>query len=399
MESREYRKNKTTELFRKLDKAIFICSSMNFWVDDNGIPELVVNSYKRISKVINVAIVLFMVAEIGSFFNQNNLTEKQKSDRCLMTFSHIILYSCTLSLWHHRETVTEMLFTLAVGLKKDFNDEATERLMLKRTRIYSSAFVLLCFNALVFYGLEGLASVLFSGGTFVTMITVWPDVHDESLLAGVGRVAIYILWWLWMLRVTTAYLLVLTVTISLSHQYINLQMYFKSIAGIFEEGISQSEKEEKFERALKLGIRLHATTIWCAHQVQRTFGNVFSGQIIVNIGVLVLLMSQFKNSDRAPSHLLAIAATFASMLFGTGVIMWSAGDITVEAENLPTAIFLSGWQNCTNRSSYRIRRLMLIAMAQSQKRVVIKSYGFLELSYQSYVSIVKTSYSIFSVMY
>ncbi|XP_063360109.1 uncharacterized protein LOC134649333 [Cydia amplana] len=399
METRKYRKNKTTELFHKMDKAIFICSGMNFWVDDNGIPELVLNAYKRIYKVINVAVVLFMVAEIGSFFTQNNLTEKQRSNRFLMTFSHIVLYAFTLSLSHHKETVTEILFTLAVCLKKDFNDEETERLMLKRTRFYACALVGLCYTALVFYGVEGLTQVLFSDGTFVTVITIWPEVHDQSHLAGVARVGIYFLWWLWMIRATTAYLLVLTVTVSLSHQYTNLQMYFKSIAGVFDERISQSEKEEKFERALKLGIRLHATTIWCTQQVQRTCGNVFSGHIIVNIGVLVLLMSQFKNSDRALIHVLPAAATFASMMFSTGVIMLSAGDITVEAGNLPTAIFLSGWQNNTNMYSYRIRRMMLIALAQSQKPVIIKSCGFIGLSYQSYLSIVKTSYSIFSVLY
>ncbi|XP_063619197.1 uncharacterized protein LOC134792014 [Cydia splendana] len=399
MVSRKYRKTKTTEFFHKFDKIIFVCSSMNYWVDDNGIPEVVVNAYKRITKVINAAIVLFIVGEMGSFFTQNNLTEKQKSDRVMMPFSHIILYSFTLSLIHHKETVTEILFTLAVGLKKDFNDEETEILMLKRTKIYACALVLLSYNALVFYGVEGLTQVLFSDGTFVTMITVWPEVHDQSLLAGVGRIGVYVLWWLWMIRVTTAYLLVLVVTISLSHQYMNLQMYFKSIAGVFEERISQREKEQKFERALKLGIRLHATTIWCTQQVQRTFGSVFSGHIIVNIGMMVTLMSQFKDSDRALSHVLAIVATFTCMLFSTGFIMWSAGDITVEAGNLPTAIFMSGWQNCTNMSSYRIRRLMLIAMTQSQKPVNMKCCGFMELSYQSYVSIVKTSYSIFSVLY
>ncbi|XP_063377591.1 uncharacterized protein LOC134664777 [Cydia fagiglandana] len=399
MESRKYRKNKTTEFLHKLDKIVFACSSMNYWVDHNDLPEVYLNAYKRIMKVINAGIVLFLVGELASFFTQNNLTENQKSDRVMQTLSQNILYSVALSLDHHKETVTEILFTLAVGLKKDFNDLETEILMLKRTKIYACTFVLLCFNSVLFYGVKGLSKVLFSGETFITMITAWPDVHDRSLLAGVCRVGVYVLCWLWMARVTAAYLIVFAVTISLSHQYMNLQMYFKSLAGVFKERISQSEKEEKYERALKLGIRLHATTIWCTQQVQRTCGNVYNGHIIVNICVMVQLMSQFKDSDRSLSHVLAILATFMSMLFSTGFIMWSAGDITVEAGNLPTAIFMSGWQNCTNMSSYRIRRLVLIAMIQSQKPVIIKSFGFIEISYQSYVSIVKTSYSIFSVLY
>ncbi|XP_063377593.1 uncharacterized protein LOC134664779 [Cydia fagiglandana] len=397
MESPKYRKNKTTEFFHKLDKIIFVCSSMNYWVDHNGIPGVYMNVYKRIMKVIKAGIVLFVVGELTSFFTQNNLTENQKSDRLMMTLSHTLLYYVTLSL--DKETVTEILFTLAVGLKKDFNDPETEILMLKRTKIYACTFVFLSFNSILFYGIKGFTKVLFSDETFITMITAWPDVHDRSPLAGVGRVVVYVLCWLWMARVTTAYLLVLVVTISLSHQYMNLQMYFKSLAGVFEERISQSEKEEKYERALKLGIRLHATTIWCTQQVQRTCGNVFSAHIIINIFVMVQLLSQFKDADRSPGHVSAILATSVTMLINTGFIMWSAGDVTVEAGNLPTAIFMSGWQNCTNMSSYRIRRLVLIAMIQSQKPVIIKSFGFIEISYQSYVSIVKTSYSIFSVLY
>ncbi|XP_061711536.1 uncharacterized protein LOC133520861 [Cydia pomonella] len=169
MESREYRKNKTTELFHNLDKVIYVFSGMNFWVDDNNVPKLVFNAYKRISKVINVAIVLFLMAEIGSFFTQNNLTEKQKADRVMMTFSHIILYYFTHSLIHRKETVTEILYTLAVSLKKDFNDEETERLMLKRTKIYMCVFVALCCISFVFYGVEGLARVLFSGKAIYTI--------------------------------------------------------------------------------------------------------------------------------------------------------------------------------------------------------------------------------------
>nr|WEG72119.1 odorant-receptor-25 [Grapholita molesta] len=387
MESRKYRKNKTTELFRKLDKFIFLCSSTNFWVDDNGIPELTRKAYRILIKVLNGAVVLFMVSELGSFFTQHNLTEKQQSNQVFMPFSHIILYSFTWSLIHDKEAVTELLFVLAVDLKKDFNDEDTETRMLKRTKFFTCVLICLCFNSLLLYGIEGFSQVLFSDGTFVTMITFWPEVHDQTLPASICRVGIYIVWWLWMIRVIMAYVLVIAITISLSHQYRNLQLYFKSIANIFEERLSQREKEEKYERALKLGISLHSTTIWCTKQVQRTCGKLFSGHIVTNVYVMVQLMSQLKQTDRSLGQVLPIAVTIAVMLFSTGIIMWNAGDITVEAGNLPTAIFLSGWQNCTHKCSYRVRRTVLIAMAQSQKPVIIKSCGFIELSYDSYITV------------
>ncbi|XP_073942615.1 uncharacterized protein [Choristoneura fumiferana] len=396
----EYQKNKTTELFFSLNRVIFFCSAINFWVEETGIPTLIVKVYQRLSKLIHFASYLFIAFEWGAFYTQHNLTEKQKSDRFLMSFSHTILYSFTVVITHHKEAVTELLYTLAVTLKKDFNDATTERLMVKRTKFYTSAFVVTCGIALIFYGIDGIVQVAYLDSTFVTLIPFWPDVDDHRAVASVARIATYVFWWIFMARITSAYLLVLAITICMSHQYINLQLYFESLEDIFQQKyLTQIIKEARYERALKVGVKLHATTIWCTQQVQKICGLVFSGQIIVNIMVLVLLMSQMVNSERTMSNTLPIASTIVSMLFSTGLIMWNAGDVTVEAARVPTAIFLSGWQHCQEEASRRIRRLLLIAITQSQQPVVIKSLGVIELSYQSYLSIVKTSYSIFSVLY
>nr|AJE25905.1 olfactory receptor OR66 [Planotortrix excessana] len=395
----KYKKSKATDFFFNLNRVIFFCNSLNFWVEEVGVSALFVKFYQSLSKLINIAAYIFVAFEWGAFYTQNNLTEKQKGDRFLMSFSHTILYSFTVIMIHHRERVRELWFTLAVTLKKDFNDAETERLMIKTTKFYTSAFVVICGNALIFYGIDGIIQLAYSDGTFVTLIPFWPDVNDHRTVASAARIATYVFWWFFMARITSVYLLVLTITICLSHQYTNLQLYFKSLENIFKQNLPQSIKEARYERALKIGVKLHATTIWCTQQVQETCSMVFSGQIIVNTTVMVLLLSQMVASERTLGNTLPIAATIVSMLFSTGLIMWNAGDVTVEAARLPTAMFLSGWQHCQDKASYRIRRLLLIAITQSQKPVVIRTLGVIELSYQSYLSIVKTSYSIFSVLY
>nr|AIT69908.1 olfactory receptor 66 [Ctenopseustis herana] len=395
----KYQKSKSTDFFFNLNRVIFFCNSMNFWVEEVGVPALFIKIYQFLSKLINIAAYIFVAFEWAAFYTQHNLTEKQKSDRFLMSFSHTILYSFTVVIIYHKERVRELWFTLAVTLKEDFNDAETERKMIKTTKFYTSAFVVICGNALIFYGIDGIIQLAFSDGTFVTLIPFWPDVDDHRTVAGAARIVTYIFWWFFMARVTSVYLLVLAITICLSHQYTNLQLYFKSLENIFKQNLPQSIKEARYERALKIGVKLHATTIWCTREVQETCSMVFSGQIIVNTTVMVLLMSQMVASERTMGNTLPIAATIVSMLFSTGLIMWNAGDVTVEAARLPTAIFLSGWQHCQDKASHRIRRLLLIAVTQSQKPVVIKTLGVIELSYQSYLSIVKTSYSIFSVLY
>ncbi|CAH2243684.1 jg26157 [Pararge aegeria aegeria] len=70
-----------------------------------------------------------------------------------------------------------------------------------------------------------------------------------------------------------------------------------------------------------------------------------------------------------------------------------------EADLLPTAMYSSGWQNCRGTRSQRVRKLLVIAMTLAQKRAVIRSFGTMEISYRAYVSMVKASYSAFSLLY
>ncbi|CAH4033616.1 unnamed protein product [Pieris brassicae] len=55
-----------------------------------------------------------------------------------------------------------------------------------------------------------------------------------------------------------------------------------------------------------------------------------------------------------------------AVLLSNGFFMCNAGDITAEAASLPSAIFASGWHHCSGSSSARIRKLITLALAQSQ---------------------------------
>uniref|UniRef100_A0A2A4J5V4 Odorant receptor n=1 Tax=Heliothis virescens TaxID=7102 RepID=A0A2A4J5V4_HELVI len=138
----------------------------------------------------------------------------------------------------------------------------------------------------------------------------------------------------------------------------------------------------------------------CTGDIQKICRDVFSGQIIFNITLLIIvLMYQMVNSARSLTNALTLVMVALSILLSTGFFMWNAGDITVEAKSLPTAMFSSGWEHCGRDSSVRVRKLIVIAMMQAQEPVVLTGLGIIALSYQSYVSIVKSSYSVFSVLY
>lgn len=101
-----------------------------------------------------------------------------------------------------------------------------------------------------------------AGDTFNTVITAWPDVHDRSVLSNIGRIIIYLTWWIYLTRIFSVYSLVICLTIAISHQFKNLKSYFYSLSKIFDnDNLSQTEKEQEYERAFKVGINMHSETL------------------------------------------------------------------------------------------------------------------------------------------
>lgn len=65
-----------------------------------------------------------------------------------------------------------------------------------------------------------------------------------------------------MIRVSSAYMVAITMTVCLSHQYTNLYSYFSSLNEIFEnEDLNKEEKEREYEGRFKIGIKLHSETL------------------------------------------------------------------------------------------------------------------------------------------
>nr|AJF23814.1 olfactory receptor OR58 [Planotortrix octo] len=394
-----YCTNKTVYLFRKICKVIFLSCATNFGFEDTNLPSCFIRIYGLISKILEVIVFVFLASEWGSFYTQKNLTEKQLSDMYLFAFSHVVLYAIYASALYHRERIRELVLALTVTLKQVCNDEATERVMIMKTYRSLTAMVFVCSGSLFSYGLDAGVQAFTSNATFTTVIPVWPDVEDRQFIASVARIIYYIIWWIFVVRVISIYLIVLCITICLGHQFTNLHKYFLKLNDIFEENGSQEDKERRYEKAVKVGVKMHSITLWCAEQTQVTCGVAYSGQVIINVSVLVLLMIQMVHTERTLTSAAPIAMLGASVLVSSAVFMLNAGDITIEASRLPTAMFLSGWHNCRGQASVRARKLLTIAMAEAQNPVVIIGLGVIQLSYQSYVSIVKSSYSLFSVIY
>nr|QZA75637.1 odorant receptor 53 [Plutella xylostella] len=393
--------NKTALFFYSVCKYMYLCTVGNFWSHQLSWSRPVRTLMERSKLLIDILLNAFVISSLLSFFTQKELSEKQASDRLMFCISHPILYfSFLVSVSLYRTKIIAIVEQLSLTLKAVYNDEATERQMLGRAKLFGVIYSVYVSMVFVTFGIDGIFQVASKGQPFVTVVPVWPGTTDPSAAASVARGILYLLWALFLVRTSAIYLLVLLLTICLSHQYTNLQAYFRDLNQIFESNLGQKAKEAKYERDLKIGIRLHAETLWCTQEVKKAFKILFSGQILLSISVLVLLMLQMMQmSSRSVAGVLAVLLLASSVLFITGMFMWNAGDITVEAALVPAAMYSSGWQHCRGSARHRVRRTLAAAIRQGQVPVVIKVLGVIDLSYSSYLTIVKTSYSVFSVLY
>lgn len=103
---------------------------------------------------------------------------------------------------------------------------------------------------------------MFSEGTFTTVITTWPLVDDPSTIAHIARLVNYVIWWVFVTRIISSYIIIIVLITSMSQKYMNLQSYFNKIERVFvDRDLEQNEKEIKYEESFKLGVKLHSSTL------------------------------------------------------------------------------------------------------------------------------------------
>ncbi|XP_045532743.1 uncharacterized protein LOC123720246 [Pieris brassicae] len=384
--------SKTSEFVEKVTKLQYMLGLPYVWVDDKK-PKY----FQHFNKIFTFVAISFVISDYVSFFTQNHLTEKQTTDRTLFTLSHTILLLYCFVFEYYKEDI-KILYKVAVSLKTHHNDLAIEKKMIRKAKIYLASFGSILGYALTSYAIDGTMQVLKANGTFTPVITAWPGVTERGFWPDVFRIIAYFGLWMFMLKVYAVHVFVFSIAVILSHQYTNLQSYFYSLDDIFKKTCSVEEKIKEYEKSLKLGLWMHAETLWCVEECQRINTWVFNGQTTFSFTIICLELLQMANSTSVMNALSNVSSGLA-VLLSNGFFMCNAGDITAEAASLPSAIFASGWHHCSGSSSARIRKLITLALAQSQKPVVIRSFYVIEFSYETFVSLLKASYSLFSILY
>nr|CUQ99419.1 Olfactory receptor 65 [Manduca sexta] len=398
----KYPWNKSKEWFERIVFWAYLSGLPNFWIEDLNFSKHFMKFYDKYARALDIISCIFVLLELLSVFTQHELSKKQQTIQILFCVGHPFLCLYSALMGHYKEKTRGVLLELVVTLKQVHNDPNVEKMMIKQCNMYSIAFTFSCFCSMLFYCVDSLIQVLKTGVTFNVVIPVWPIIADNSVIANVARVLYHIVWIIFMAKVACVYIIVISLSTCISHQYKNLQKYFESLNEIFlDENLKQDEKKAKYEEKFKIGVKAHAQTLRVTKESHEICNGVISGQIVFNIIMLTIIMYQtfIMTRERSLVKMMSTATTAMTVLCSTGFFMWNAGDITYEAAHTGTSMYSSGWQNCCRQSSIRVRKLLVVAIAHAQNPVIMRGLGIMELSHQSFVSIVKCSYSLFSLLY
>ncbi|XP_050667296.1 uncharacterized protein LOC126967026 [Leptidea sinapis] len=193
--------------------------------------------------------------------------------------------------------------------------------------------------------------------------------------------------------------------ILLAHKFKTLCLYFEGLRTNLDKQIilvGRNNAEDMLRRSFIEGIIMHQKLIFLAQEIHRLFGIIMSLQVCESSAVAVLLLLRLALSPHLDFTNAFMTYSFVgSLFFLLALNLWNAGELTYQASLLSNAMFYCGWhlQDARKDTNNDIRKLVLIGCAQAQKPLILKAFGVQDLSYATFVSVARMTYSVFAVFY
>lgn len=162
--------NELTKLLDQVNTIGFLLGIKDIWITDLKLSRRFVYIYNKFLYVVNINHVILCMSVVGSFFTQNDLTDKQANDQLIFGLifpGHLILYYVSLL---YKERNINFLYQLAVVLKEHQNDANLEREMIKKIKVSSMSFNVLVVVGYLVWGLRAVYRMITAGGLFIIFL-------------------------------------------------------------------------------------------------------------------------------------------------------------------------------------------------------------------------------------
>ncbi|XP_038222179.1 uncharacterized protein LOC119839811 [Zerene cesonia] len=387
------RQNNSQKYYIKLIcDILYYCGLGNCWYEEKQGTKLHKYLYKAWSIFANVFGVLIIFNEVLANV-RSDLTPKEKNDLMQFTFGHPTISAKVMILYIKKEEIKAFFKRMLDDTRNSVED--IEKYAVKRALFYCLVLISVLSLALFLTVVDAVKAYFVQGIPIRTEVIFYPTSSDTGVFVNILRVFVEIHFWLFIIIMTSIDCLSLCSLVFLGFKFRGVRIYFEKLAEKFNK---PSIISEEFESDFITGVQLHEDALWCARNVQQSMGYIYSVQIVESITLLVISLLRLVGAGHANPTLFVVGMTATiCLVILTGSYMMDAADVTHEALQISTAIFHCGWENV--KVGPGLRTTIVLAIQRSQDPVYLTAFGVIKLSYASFISILRSSYSFFAVMY
>uniref|UniRef100_A0A2H1VK20 Odorant receptor n=1 Tax=Spodoptera frugiperda TaxID=7108 RepID=A0A2H1VK20_SPOFR len=388
----------TRTLLITICKYVYYAGAGNCWYED--IYHETIPYYMYSVVTFSIYTTMIFLENLAALFG--NFPGVEKNSAVMFAAIHNIVLTKMFLLLYHKKSIRKLNYEMA-NVGAGYEEDYVMRKQYRKVTVGIWLYVISVYLSLSAYGIESARRSIVEGAPFYTVVTYLPVYDDNSAVALFFRIFFYITWLYMMLPMMSADCMPITHLITMTYKFITLCHHFERIRSEFDSNIKVMNKREaidKLKAGCLEGIRMHQKLLYLADEIHRVFGIIMSLQVCESSAVAVLLLLRLALSPHLDLTNAFMTYTFVSSLFLLLALnLWNAGEVTYQASLLSSAMFYCGWHLCDIERDHDIRKLVIIGCTQAQKPLILKAFGIQDLSYETFVSVARMTYSVFAVFY
>ncbi|KAL0883468.1 hypothetical protein ABMA27_016840 [Loxostege sticticalis] len=160
------------------------------------------------------------------------------------------------------------------------------------------------------------------------------------------------------------------------------------------QGMFKQDQEVDIKANIRSCIQQHQAVLEAADLLQEHFSSPILAQFTVSMVIICVTAYQLAFESSNTIALLAMACYFTCMTLQVFLYCYQGHELSVESGNVGAAVYESPWY----KMSLPLRRDLLMLMMRSQRLAKLTAGGFTTLSLNAFMAIIKTSYTLFTVL-
>ncbi|XP_050675961.1 odorant receptor 63a-like, partial [Leptidea sinapis] len=141
-------------------------------------------------------------------------------------------------------------------------------------------------------------------------------------------------------------------------------------------------------------VREHQDVLWTVALLQDCFSEPTFAQFTISLVIICVTAFQLVFNSTASVRALSMSCYLLNMIEQIYIYCYEGNELSIESENISRAAYEFPWYTC----SVGTRRYVLIMMTRCRRIAKLTAAGFTTLSLASFMSILKASYTFFTVL-